>query len=74
MDFTFKVPLQKGRYGIMVTARGAGDRDSYLDWVDVATTLMIKLSRDQMPSRGLMRLPTQIKLYAPDGTRQGRSG
>ncbi len=73
VDFSFEVPLRKGRYSIGAAAR-IGDRNSYLDWVDVATTLRIKRPRDQAPSRSLMRLPTQIKLYAPEDERQGRSG
>ena len=72
VDFSFEVPLRKGRYSISVAAR-VGERNSYLDWVDIATTLRIKRPRDQAPSRSLMRLPTQIKLYAPEGERQGRS-
>ncbi len=72
VDFSFKVPLRKGRYSISAAAR-VGDRNSYLDWVDIATTLRIKHPRDQAPSRSLMRLPTQIKLYASEETRQGRS-
>ena len=72
VDFTFEVPLRKGRYSISAAAR-VDDRNSYLDRVDIATTLRIKRPRDQAPSRSLMRLPTQIKLYAPEGERQGRS-
>jgi ABC-2 type transport system ATP-binding protein len=72
-DFTFEVPLRRGRYGVTAAAH-VGDRDSYLDWVDVATTLRIKHPRGSAPSPGLMRLPTQIMVYAPKKARLGRSG
>jgi ABC-2 type transport system ATP-binding protein len=72
VDFTFKIPLRKGRYGISVGAR-AGGEDSYLDKVDVATTFRIKRPRDRKSFRGVVHLPTEIKVHAPEGERQGRS-
>jgi hypothetical protein len=73
VDFSFEVPLRKGRYNISAAAQ-AGSEKSYLDWVDVATTFRIKPFR--VPRKGfwgIVNLPTQIKLYAPKGERQGRS-
>ena len=73
VDFTFKVPLRKGRYSVSIGARASGE-DSYLDKVDVATTFRIKLPRNRKPSWGLVQVPTEIKVHdAPEGERQGRS-
>ena len=72
VDFTFEVPLRRGLYSISAGAR-AGDKDSYLDKVDVATRLRIKRPRDQSRSQGVVRLPTEIKVRTPKGERQGQS-
>jgi hypothetical protein len=72
VDFTFAVPLRRGRYSISAGAR-AGGQDSYLDRVDVATTLRIKRPRNRKPFRGLVHLPTEIKIHASEGERQDRS-
>jgi ABC-2 type transport system ATP-binding protein len=72
VDFTFKVPLRKGRYSISASAR-AGGRDSYLDRVDIAATFRIKRPRNRKPFHGIVHLPTEIKVHAQEGERQGRS-
>jgi len=73
VDFTFKVPLQHGLYNITAAVRtGRGRKDLYLDMVDGAAALEIFHPRDQSPFRGVVRLPTEIKVHAPEGERQGR--
>jgi ABC-type polysaccharide/polyol phosphate transport system ATPase subunit/acylphosphatase len=72
VDFTFKVPLREGRYSISAGVRASGE-DTYLDRVDVATTLRIEYPQDRRPCRGVVHLPTEIKVHAPGGERQGRS-
>ena len=75
VDFTFEVPLVRGLYKISVGAR-AGDEGSYLDKIDAAITFQInrpRHPRDQGRSRGLVRLPIEIKVHTPEGGRQGRS-
>lgn len=72
VDFAFEVPLRRGRYGISVGARASGE-DSYLDKVDVAATFRIKRPRDRKPFQGVVHLPTEIKVHAPEEERQGRS-
>jgi ABC-2 type transport system ATP-binding protein len=71
VDFTFKVPVRKGRYGVSVCAR-AGAADTYLDRVENAATLKIKRARNRKPPRGALHLPTTIKVHTPEGRRQGR--
>ena len=73
VDFTFEVPLRKGRYSISAGVRAGGEDSSYLDRVDAATTFRIKRPRDHIPSQGVVHLPTEIKVRVPEGERQGGS-
>ena len=72
VDFTFKVPLQYGHYSITAAAR-KGSKD--LHRVDAAASFEITRPRDssQNSLRGIVHLPTDIKVHAPEGKRQGRS-
>ncbi len=72
VDFTFEVPLRKGRYSISAGIR-AGGKKRPLDKVDGATIFRIKRSRDQRTFRGILHLPTEIKIRIPEGERQGGS-
>jgi ABC-2 type transport system ATP-binding protein len=72
VDFAFEVPLQKGRYGISAGLR-AGDKDSYLDRIEVATTLRVARPKDRKRFRGAVHLPTKIEVHSPAGERQGHS-
>jgi ABC-2 type transport system ATP-binding protein len=72
VDFTFKVPLRRGRYGISVGARASG-KDSFLDWVDIATNFRVNPPRDRRgPSLGLVHMPTEIKARILEDERQDR--
>jgi ABC-type polysaccharide/polyol phosphate transport system ATPase subunit len=72
IDFTFKVPLQHGRYSVSAAAR-AGSEDLYMDRMDAATVFRIARPEDRNPFRGIVHLPTEIKVHTPEGERQGRS-
>ena len=72
VDFAFEVPLQKGRYGISAGLR-AGDKDSYLDRIEVATTLRVARPKYRKRFRGAVHLPTKIEVHSPAGERQGHS-
>jgi hypothetical protein len=72
VDFVFKLPLQQGQYSIATAAR-AGSKGYYLDQVDSATTFKITRPLNRSPFRGVVHLPTEIKVHIPEGDRQGRS-
>jgi hypothetical protein len=72
VDFTFKVPLRRGRYSLSAGVRASGE-DSYLDRVEVASSFRIARPLDRKPIQGIVYLPTEIKVHAPEGDRQGRS-
>ena len=73
VDFSFEVPLKKGLYSINVGVRGGDGEGSLLDKVDGAATFRIKPPRDQNRSRGLVRLPMEVKVHTPKGKGRGRS-
>ena len=73
VDFAFEVPLQKGRYDISAGVRALGDVDSYLDRIEVATTFRIARPKDRKRFRGVVHLPTEIRVHAPAGERQDQS-
>jgi ABC-2 type transport system ATP-binding protein len=73
VDFTFKVPLQKGRYDISAGVRALGDADSYLDRIEVAATFRVARPKDRKRFRGAVYLPTEIRVHSPAGERQGQS-
>jgi ABC-2 type transport system ATP-binding protein len=70
-DFTFKIPLRKGRYSITAAAR-AGGGDSYLDRVERAIFFRIKNPQKvkRPRSQGLLRLPTASKVHVVEGAQQ----
>ena len=72
VDFTFEVPPREGRYSISAGVR-AGGEDSYLDRIDAATSFWIKHLQDRKPFRSVLHLPTEIKVHALEGGRQGHS-
>jgi hypothetical protein len=72
VDFTFKVPLQHGVYLVTADARVASE-DLYLDRVEAPTRFRITRPSDRNPYRGVVHLPTEIKVHSPDGKQQGRS-
>lgn len=72
VDFTFDIPLQRGAFSITAAARPVGNEDLYLDRVDAATVLEIS-PQDQSPFRGILHLPTEIKVHTPEGERQDQS-
>src|SRR5918999_1776394 len=72
VDFTFKVPLQHGVYNVTADARVASE-DLYLDRVDAPTRFRITRPSDRNPYRGVVHLPTEIKVHPPEGKQQGRS-
>ncbi len=69
VDFTLKVPLQSGLYTVSAAAR-AGD-----ETLDEAKAIVFGIAEPQNGSRfqGIVRLPTEIEAFAPQGERQGRS-
>jgi hypothetical protein len=69
VDFTFKVPLQHGVYLITADARVASE-DLYLDRVEAPTRFRITRPSDRNPYRGVVHLPTEIKVHSPEHTSQ----
>ena len=71
VDFIFKIPLQHGLYSVTAAAR-VGNEDLYLDQAEVAMAFEITYPRERSPFRGVVHLPTEIKVHAPEGERRVR--
>jgi ABC-type multidrug transport system ATPase subunit len=72
VDFTFKVPLQHGVYNVTADARVASE-DLYLDRAEAQKNIRITRPSDRNPFRGVVHLPTEIKVHSPEGKPQDRS-
>ncbi len=72
VDFTFKVPLQHGVYNVTADARVASE-DLYLDRAEAPKNFRITRPSDRNPFRGVVHLPTEIKVRSPEGKPQDRS-
>ena len=76
-DFTFKVPLQHNLYTVTTTIRGGeegeeGEESLVLDQAK-AITFSIAQHEEGSSFQGLVHLPTEINVFAPQGERQGQS-
>ena len=69
VDFTLKVPLQSGLYTVSAAAHAGNET------LDEAKAIVFGIAEPQGGSRfqGIVRLPTEIEAFAPQGERQGRS-
>jgi ABC-2 type transport system ATP-binding protein len=66
VDFTFRAPLKPGRYGLATTVSHPKKKDSQLDGIDTAAFFEVSHSPDGEVLAGLVRLPTQVKVFEPD--------
>ena len=75
VDFTFKLPLQHSLYTVTATVRGGQDGDEESLVLDQAKAITFSIARPEQGSsfQGLVSLPTEIKVFAPQGERQGQS-
>jgi len=72
VDFTFKVPLRHDLHTVTVAVRaGQGEERLVLDQVKAFALSIAKPEGGSV--QGIVRLPTDIKIYAPQRVRQGRS-
>jgi hypothetical protein len=66
VDFTFRAPLKPGRYDLGATVAHPKKKDSQLDVIDTAVFFEVSHSPDGEVLAGLVRLPTQVKVFEPD--------
>src|SRR5215212_1066007 len=71
VDFTIKVPLQHSLYTVTATIRG-GEESLVLDQAK-AIAFRIAEHEEGSSFQGLVHLPTEIKVFASQGERQGQS-
>ena len=66
VDFTFRVPLQQGNYSVHISVRHPEKKGRPLDWIDVAAVFKVLHLSTQGRFKGLVHLPTQVKIFEPD--------
>ena len=71
VDFTIKVPLQHSLYTVTATIRG-GEESLVLDQAK-AIAFRIAEHEEGSSFQGLVHLPTEIRVFASQGERQGQS-
>ncbi len=73
VDFTFNVPLQAGLYNVTAGAYAGSEELFLLDRVKAAIDFSIAPPQGESLFGGIVHLPTEVKVHARAGERQGRS-
>lgn len=73
VDFSLNMMLQPGVYGIAAAISQQDSRNTYMDWVDVGTTLEIERPQNRGGVGGLVHIPTEIKVHSFDQKQQSKS-
>jgi ABC-type polysaccharide/polyol phosphate transport system ATPase subunit len=66
VDFTFRAPLKPGRYDLATAVSHPKNTEPQLDNIDTAAFFEVSHSLDGEALTGLVRLPTQVKVFEPD--------
>ena len=72
VDFTIKVPLQHSLYTVTATIRG-GEESLVLDQAKAIAFRIAEHEEGSSSFQGLVHLPTEIRVFASQGERQGQS-
>jgi hypothetical protein len=72
VDFTFKVPLDNNLHTVTAAVRAGEDEERLV--LDQVKAFALSIAKPEEGSlSGIVRLPTDIKIYAPQRERQGQS-
>lgn len=66
VDFTMKLPLKPGNYGIVAHVSGARKRQKFYDWIGVAGTFAVNKVERSDEVLGLVRIPVSVE-YSHSG-------
>lgn len=66
VDFSFAVPLRPGRYAVDAAILGG---DALLSRAEAVTVLEVAPPEDGRPVRGLVDLPTEVRVLDPSEDR-----
>lgn len=67
VDFTFRAPFKHGTYSVNAAVFSSRQKNVYFDWVDVAAVFEVPIPTQRAPVKGLLHLPTNVEIHAPDG-------
>jgi ABC-type polysaccharide/polyol phosphate transport system ATPase subunit len=70
VDFSFKTPLRHGPYSVAATVEPDEKGSSPLDWIDVAAVLRVERPSDRGNVKGMVHLPTQVRVFEVGEARQ----
>ena len=73
IDFSFNLPLQHGPYSVGASVVHSQNKKLYMDWVDVATAFTIDRPSDRVPYKGLIHIPTVVKVHSLAQGQKSRS-
>lgn len=73
IDFSFEVPLQHGPYSVSAAITHPQNRKLYMDWVSVAAVFRVERNKNRGATKGLVHIPSVVKVYSPDQKRQSKS-
>ena len=73
VDFSFEMPLQEGPYSVNAAVAHPKNRNLYMDWVDVAAVFRVERPETRGAVKGLIYIPTTVKIHAPDRKQQSKS-
>jgi ABC-type polysaccharide/polyol phosphate transport system ATPase subunit len=71
-EFTLPLSVKQGTYSIAAGVRQQGNRNLYLDWVDVGKAFRISHLNFRGKVRGLVHLPTEVEIQNPDREQKDR--
>jgi hypothetical protein len=66
VDFIFQVPLKHGRYSIAAAVARSESEDLHPNWTGAASVFSVSRPSGGGAFAGLVRLPTQVKVFEPD--------
>lgn len=73
VDFLLNMPLQPGSYSVAASVSHPRNKDLYMDWVDVAATFNIQRPEGRGAVRGLVYIPTVVKVHDTGKKQQSKS-
>ena len=71
--FSLNVPLQPGTYGMAAALTHPQDSKTYMDRVDAAATFEVEGLQEPGAVRGLVHMPTTVRIHDLDRERQNWS-
>lgn len=73
VDFMFPVPLQHGAYSVSASVANQNSRRVYMDWLDVAAVFKVERPEGTGAVKGLIHIPTEVRIHDLDQKQRSKS-